>query len=277
MEAIGSVLKSSKPKELDLQSNSNNIPICPKCGEPLGKVVNMFFGTRIYPRMCECRRKEIKLKEIKEKNREKQIRLERIIKNSLMNEKFRRCTFENWNPNLGNEKLFKIALNYSENFEKMRKENQGILLYGDPGNGKTYVTACIANKLLDKMVPVICVGSIALMERISESKSNWGDEGIFTVLNNLENADLLIIDDLGTEPDNKWTRAMMYQVIEKRCSIELPTIITTNIGIKDLKERYDERTYSRLSEMCSFIRNTGNDIRKFKGKDKTERFLSELL
>lgn len=81
----------------------------------------------------------------------------------------------------------------------MRESNQGILIYVEAGNGKTYFSASIANALLDKLVPVICVGTIALTERISQSKKNYGEEGIFTVLNALENADLLIIDDLGTE------------------------------------------------------------------------------
>ncbi|WP_246615174.1 hypothetical protein [Clostridium thailandense] len=70
--------------------------------------------------------------------------------------------------------------------------------------------------MVQKLIPVICVGAIALTERISQSKRTFGDDGIFTVLNALENADLLIIDDLGAEEDNKWTRAMVYQIIEKR-------------------------------------------------------------
>lgn len=278
MEAVRNVLKNSKMEDLDLQCKDlDNIPICKICGEPLGKVVKMPFGTKVYPRACKCKRESFKKEQIESENREKQLSLQRIIKNSMMNDKFKTCTLKNWNHSIGNEKLFDIASGYINKFSKMKEENQGMLLYGEPGNGKTYFSACIANELLNKYIPVICVGAIALIERISQSQRTWGDEGIFTVLNSLENADLLIIDDLGTEADNKWTRAMMYQVIEKRNSTELPIIITTNIGINELKERYDDRTYSRLSAMCSFIRNTGQDIRKIQGKDKTDKFLSELF
>lgn len=280
METVSNVLKNSKMKGLDLQCkeiSSKEIPTCEVCGEPIGKKVTMPFGTKIYPRACKCRREKLKKNALESKNQDKQIRLQRILKNSMMNDRFRKWTIENWNHSVGNEKLYKMAKKYVEKFPDYKKENQGLLLYGEPGNGKTYFSASIANALLNTLTPVICVGAIALIERISQSQRTWGDEGIFTVLNALENADLLIIDDLGTEPDNKWTRSMMYQVIEKRNSTGLPVIITTNISMEELKSRYDDRTYSRLAEMCSFIRNTGKDIRKIHGKEKTDKFLKELL
>lgn len=264
-----------KNKDLDL--HSKEIEICPICGEPLGKLVKMPFGEIVGPRACKCKRE--KSKQIKQQDdaREKQIRLQRIIKNSMMNEKFKSCSFETWNHSKGNEKIYKLGIKYVEKFKQYKEKNQGLLIYGDPGNGKTFLTACIANKLLSQMVPVICVGAIALTERISESKRNYGDEGIFTVLNSLENADLLIIDDLGTEPDNYWTRSMIYQIIDKRNSSNLPLIVTTNITIEQLKSRYDDRTFSRLSQMCAFVRNTWQDLRMEEGKEKTQEFLKELF
>ncbi|WP_315115812.1 ATP-binding protein [uncultured Clostridium sp.] len=263
-------------RDLDL-AYRDKIETCEVCKEPIGIVVDLYFGSRLYPRACKCRREIYRRERFEEENREKQIRLKRVIANSMMDENFRTCTLKNWDHRVGNKSLYKIALEYIEKFHHMKNKNQGMLIYGEPGNGKTYFSSCIANALMDRSIPVIAVGAIGLTERISQSKRTWGDEGVFTVLNSLENADLLIIDDLGAEEDNKWTRAMIYQVIEKRNSSRLPAIITTNISINELKERYNDRTYSRLVEMCSFIRNTGGDIRKIRGKGKTEKFLGEVL
>lgn len=278
MEPLKGVLEKSSQMELDsVCEGIYNIPKCEICGEPIGIALKLSFGTKIYPRACRCRREAYEKQQIEDKSRQKQNRLEQVISNSMMNKKFRTCTLENWNHGLGNENLYNIAKQYILRFPQMKIENKGMLIYGESGNGKTYFSACIANSLLDKLVPVICVGAIALTERIGQSKRTWGDEGIFTVLNTLENADLLIIDDLGTEEDNKWTRSMIYQIIDKRNTMNLPVIITTNITITELKERYDDRTYSRLASMCSFIKNTGKDIRKIQGKEKTDRFIKELM
>lgn len=271
MDKIKTILEKSKMMDLDLKCNYE-IPKCPLCGEPIGKVVKTAVGTIIGPRACKCRREELNKKNIESRNLEKQIRLKQVIKNSLISKSFRKNTFKNWNHYLANERLYKIGKKYVENFNKMKENNQGILVYGNSGNGKTYFSACIANYLLDKLIPVMCIGAIGLTEKISESKKSFGDSGIFKILNNLDNADLLIIDDLGTEPDNKWTRSMIYQIIEKRNESKIPLIITTNIKLNELKERYDERTYSRLIKMCRFIENTSNDIRKIQGREQTSMF-----
>ncbi|WP_010240125.1 ATP-binding protein [Clostridium arbusti] len=278
MLAMKKILEKSQNPNLDSPCKDiNNIPKCSVCTEPIGIAVTTCFGTRVYPRSCKCRRNALEAQRLKDKNMEKQIRLKQVISNSLMNDKFRKCTLRNWNHSVGNKNLYKVANQYINKFSNMKAENKGILIHGTPGNGKTYFSACIANALMERLVPVICVGAIGLTERIAQSKRTWGNEGIFTVLNSLENADLLVIDDLGTEEDTKWTRAMIYQIIEKRNVINLPLIVTTNMSLEELKERYDDRTYSRLLGMCSFINNTGKDIRKIQGKEKSQKFLQELL
>ncbi|KAJ50155.1 DNA replication protein DnaC [Clostridium tetanomorphum] len=278
MEKILETLKKQNNLSLELKCDDfKNIPKCEICNEPIGIVVEMPFGKRLYPRACKCRREIYNKQKTEDENKEKQERLNRVISNSMMNDNFKNCTFKNWNHAVGNEKLYKVAKQYVDNFSKMKRENQGMLIYGRPGNGKTYFASSIANQLLGKLIPVICIGAISLTERISQSKKTWGDEGIFTVLNALDNADLLIIDDLGTEEDNKWTRAMIYQIVEKRNNSRLPLIITTNMSINKIVERYDYRTYSRLKEMCFFIENTGKDIREFQGEKKAEKFIQQVF
>jgi DNA replication protein DnaC len=169
MEALKTVLEKSNQMESGLvYKDINNIPRCKVCGEPIGIAVKMSFGTNVYPRACRCRREAYERQQIVDMNKQKQIRLKQIISNSMMNKNFKECTLENWNHELGNENLYNIAKQYILKFPQMKIENKGMLIYGEPGNGKTYFSACIANALVQKLVPVICVGAIALTERIGK-------------------------------------------------------------------------------------------------------------
>ena len=107
-----------------------------------------------------------------------------------------------------------------------------------------------------------------MLERIKETYSSYGKEGEETILKSLSNADLLIIDDLGTEQKNEWSASKIYNIIDSRYRNSLPTIITTNININDLENMYHKRTYDRLMEMCTPVVSDGKSIRAQKGKEK---------
>ncbi|MDU3520190.1 MAG: ATP-binding protein [Clostridium saudiense] len=246
------------------------IKTCEKCGDPIQKDIVILNVLRRVPIVCSCRKKELEKKAIEDENKEKQIRLNSIFKNSLMDEKFKQCTFENWNHDIGSEKIFNICSKYASNFTKAKEDNLGLMLYGEPGNGKTHAVSCIANYLMLRGIPTICVSINKMLERIKETYSSYGKEGEETVLKSLSNADLLIIDDLGTEQKNEWSAAKIYNIMDSRYRNGLPTIITTNINLKDLENMYQKRAYDRLMEMCTPVLSDGKSIRAQKGKEKTE-------
>lgn len=254
-------------KELDCRQP---LETCPNCGEPLQKDIEILNKIRRVPIVCSCRKAELEKKAIEDENKEKQLRLDTIFKNSLMDEKFKRCTFETWDHNRGSEKVFNICTKYAENFKSAKEQNLGLMLYGEPGNGKTHAVSCVANNLMFRGFPVICVSIEKLLERIRATYNTYGKEGESTVLNSLANADLLIIDDLGTEQKTEWSAAKIYNIIDSRYRNGLPTIITTNINLKDLEEMYHKRTYDRLMEMCTPVMNDGKSIRVQRSKEKTE-------
>jgi len=271
MESVNQILeKNSEVKESDFKK-------CEKCGEPLQKRIQPEgFKSYVVPVNCSCKNAESKSKEVDEANAEKQIRLKRIIKNSLMDEKFRSCTFEAWDFNKGSKKMYNMGKKYSEDFKKMKDKSIGLLIYGEPGNGKTHTVSCIANALLNNGVPAICVNISGLLNRIQETYKNHGKEGEADILRGLANADLLIIDDLGTESISDWSVSKVYNIIDNRYRNGLPLIITTNLKLAELKETYHERTYDRLLEMCTPVINDGKSLRVDKGKEKTA-ILKELF
>lgn len=272
MKQIGETMENSlESKELDFE-----LKTCPKCGESINKQVKIFNRNLVVPVNCKCKREENRRKELEEKNKKKQLRLEQIINNSLMDKRFRNSTFETWDFTKGTKKMYNIGEKYVEKFPEIKKKSIGLLMYGEPGNGKTFTTACIANALIRKMIPATCVSVNALLDRLKDTYNRFGNEGEDTIIRSLCNADLLIIDDLGTEQNTDWSITRIYNILDNRYRNGLPLIITTNLPLRELENRYNKRTYDRILEMCTPIKNDGESIRVEKAKEKT-KILKELL
>lgn len=246
------------------------IKVCEKCGGAIQKDIEILGKVRRVPIVCSCKKSELEKKELEDERKEKQIRLNAIFKNSLMDEKFKQCTFAEWDHKKGSKKLFNVTSKYASNFKAAKENNLGLMLHGEPGAGKTHAASCIANELLSQGIPVICVSINKLLERIKETYNSYGKEGEETILKSLSNAELLILDDLGTEQKTEWGLSRIYNIIDSRYRNELPIIVTTNIAISDLEDMYHKRSYDRLMEMCTPVKVDGESIRVKNGRDKLE-------
>ena len=152
---------------------------------------------------------------------------------------------------------------YVDNWEQMRGENIGLLLFGPVGTGKSFFAACIANALIDKGIPVMMTSFPKLAAAYYDDKN---------VINRIKNYELLVIDDLGVERQSEYMREIVFNVVDSRYRSDLPTIITTNLDLKDIKEPADlanKRIYSRILEMCLPLLLDGQDRR---GKKKADKF-----
>ena len=141
------------------------------------------------------------------------------------------------------------------------------LLYGDTGTGKTFLTNCCARSLLDQGISVIYFTAFQffqLLEKHVFDHNHTMDEDY----DNIFSCDVLIIDDLGTEMQNKFTTAQMFQVINERLIRRHSTIITTNLTLGELRDRYGERVLSRITSNYTLIKLFGQDIRLRKSLEK---------
>ncbi len=151
--------------------------------------------------------------------------------------------------------------------KKSKKERKNMLFYGGVGQGKTFVSSCIAKEIMDKGETVIYIRATKLLNMYEDYKFNRSDNK--EILDNIYNADLLIIDDLGTENITRMGVSFIFDVLDERLLREGNTIINTNLSITDLTKNYTKRFTSRIAENFTVFEFYGEDIRLQKLK-KTE-------
>ena len=172
----------------------------------------------------------------------------------------RKWTFSN--DDGGNSKIIGIARKYVDNFNVMRSQGTGLLLYGNVGCGKSFAAACIANALIDRGTPCMMTNFSRIINRLQESF-----EGRQKYIDNLSRFDLLVIDDMAVERNSEYVWENIMNIVDSRYRSGLPLIVTTNLTIGELADPSDirrQRVYSRLKEMCVPIEVTGADRRTSK-------------
>ena len=133
---------------------------------------------------------------------------------------------------------------------------RNILLYGDTGVGKTFLSHCIAKEVMDRSYSVIYFSASRLFDILAKKDEETDDS-----LDYIYNCDLLIIDDLGTELANTFTTSQLFSCLNERILRRKSTIISTNLALDDIKTIYSERIFSRISSHYTMLRLTGDDIR----------------
>ena len=138
---------------------------------------------------------------------------------------------------------------------------QNILLYGDTGVGKTFLTHCIAKELMDSTHSVIYFSASQFFDYLAKNTFGKKEEQDTDTSSYIHNCDLLIIDDLGTELYNSFTKSQLFVCLNERILNKKPTVISTNLSLDDINAIYSERIFSRISSNYTILRLTGDDIR----------------
>ncbi|MBR6451365.1 MAG: ATP-binding protein [Lachnospiraceae bacterium] len=140
---------------------------------------------------------------------------------------------------------------------------ENLLLNGSVGVGKTYLTNCIAKDLLESGHSVIYFTSFKLFDLLAKYAFHSSDAGddITAMHEDVFSCDLLIIDDLGTEMTNSFVSSQLFAILNERNIRKKSTIISTNLSLELLNEKYSERNFSRIFGYYKMLRIEIDDIR----------------
>lgn len=154
------------------------------------------------------------------------------------------------------EIIYNICIEYTNSFSK---DSPSLFFIGKTGLGKTLLSSCIAKNLLEKGYNVIFCSIPSIFRQVEDEHFGRKEGNTFNVINS---CDLLILDDLGSEFQTGFTDSVLYEILNNRLNLYLPTIITTNLTTKDLDNKYNDRIISRLTGCFTPLMFLGNDVRQ---------------
>ena len=155
-----------------------------------------------------------------------------------------------------------ICRRYAAEFQKKRGS---LLLCGETGTGKTFLSGCIAQAVIDQCQQVLYVRAGDFFETLARESFERQTEGGFALTTASLSCDLLIIDDLGTERRTDFTLSKLFSVLNDRLLQKKATIISTNLDGNNITHTYGERVASRLAQF-TVIPFYGQDLRLRGGK-----------
>ncbi len=222
--------------------------VCPVCRD------TGFVGDR----MCNCHREL--LKEIERDNIRRIAPIDDCTFESFKTEYYPEKDEFGGSPRKKAEKIMEACRGYAQSFSSKSKN---LLLMSGTGLGKTHLSLAIANVAINKGYAVLYGTAQNILSDLQNENFGRLDD-IYYTEHDVLHADLLILDDLGTEFKNQYSVASLYNIINTRILRGAPTIISTNFTLEDLERDYNQRITSRLLGEYSALVLEGSDIRYLK-------------
>lgn len=239
---------------------------CGQCDTAKQCRVDFGSGVRIVCCQCACDIRREEAERRARQDRERRIRARAMRSVGVPDGKLASCRFDAAQDTPELQKCRR----YADNWDEMKIQNSGLLLWGNTGNGKTFAAACIVNALIDRGIPAM----ITSFPRILASGMDKQD-----IVCAARRYPLLVLDDLGAERSSEYALETVYMVIDERYKAKKPLIVTTNMTLDDLcrpKNMRYQRIYDRVLEMCVPVVFRGDSMRRVKAQEKLHR-VQEIL
>lgn len=203
----------------------------------------------------------------------------KLIKQTAVDElgisaQIRKCTFDSFrldcypnvvDPVLGisQREQMKTVYEYCRDWAKdFSRRSTGLIMLGKTGLGKTHLSLAVLGVVINKGYSVYYNSVQNIMDKLQKEhfgKTAYNEESIE---GDLYESDLLILDDLGAEFSTQFTVAELYNILNTRMINSKPIIISTNLTVREIEEKYSQRIASRIVGSCMPLQFCGRDIRQ---------------
>lgn len=245
---------ASRKRKLLIENGFPPDYLVPACNCPLCHDTGYVSGQDDRPQKCRCFiQQEISL-----------LYEQSNIQSVLTRENFSTLSYEYYQGE--DLERFQEAVKLCHSFvEHFDKDSGNLFFYGTVGTGKSFLSGCIAGELLKKGYSVIYFSSSGLFDTLARySFDTKAKETLYNFCKDLYNCDLVIIDDLGTEITNSFVTSQLFSCLNERYLRGKPTIISTNLNLEELRDRYSDRIFSRITSNFKLCKLSGPDIRMYK-------------
>lgn len=160
-----------------------------------------------------------------------------------------------------------LCKNYAQKFGKFYFDN--LYLYGRPGLGKTFLSACIARVVSENGFSVVYDTVNNVLSAFESRKFSRDEEDARDAreeTNRYLNCDLLILDDLGSEMTTTFTQSTLYTLLNDRLVAGRRTVVSSNMGPDEVRRRYQPQIASRLLGEFRALPFFGEDIRLMRNR-----------
>lgn len=263
---IDSIAKKAEPVRDLVDYEKDGLLYCGHCNTPKQCRIPIGGNVRLVGCQCACAAREYEAEKKARADREKRLRIETLRADGIRDKSLTACRFDKATMS---DEIVKCK-RYADAWDDMRRENNGLLLWGNTGNGKTFAAACIANELIDRGIPAM----ITSFPRILNAGYDKQE-----IIKQVRYYPLLVIDDLGAERSSEYAMETVYMVIDERYKSKKPLIVTTNLTLDELckpKNMDYQRIYDRVIEMCTPLVFKGDNLRRDKS-NKRLRYVKSVL
>lgn len=203
-------------------------------------------------RLCECFKKALAIETCKRSGLGRLVDIQTFDTYSLDYFKYNGEVYENM------QMVYDICKDYAESFSS---KSENLLLIGDTGLGKTHLSTAIAGRVIERGFDV-CYDTATNVFASFENERFGKQNSKFAIpTERYFDCDLLIIDDLGTEPITQFTVSSLYNLINTRSMNEKQVMLNTNLSLAEMQKKYGDRIASRLFGESIILKFVGKDIR----------------